>query len=95
MNAKQKFVPITFVPTSLRKPPEDGEYLCVIKSTIGTHYITTLNFVKKVGLFNVNVDSYTGQVDSSTAINVDCWASAKLICDTLNLTMFKEDDAND
>ena len=94
MKAKQKFVPITFVPTSLCKPPEDGEYLCVIKSAIGEHYMSTLNFVKKVGLFNVYVE-HDGTVDTSTAIDVVYWASAKFIRDTLNLVMRKEDDSND
>ena len=95
MKAKQKFVPITFVPTSLRKPPEDGEYVCVVRSSIGEHWITTLNFVKKVGLFNVHVDLWTGEIDTSTAINVVYWASAKFIRDTLNLVMLKEDNTDD
>jgi len=94
-NNKPKFVPITFVPTSLRKPLKDGEYVCVVRSTVGEHYITTLNFVKKVGLFNVHVDPYTGEVDKRTAIDVAYWASAKFIRDTLNLVMNKEDDTDD
>ena len=94
-NNKPKFVPITFVPTSLRKPPKDGEYLCVIKHISGNHYITTLNFVKKVGLFNVDVDPRTGEVDTLTAIDVAYWANAKFIRDTLNLTMTEEDNTND
>lgn len=89
-NNKPKFVPITFIPTSLRKPPEDGEYLCVVRSSLGEHWITTLNFVKKVGLFNVHVE-YDGKVDTHTAIDVVYWASAKFIRDTLNLVMRKED----
>ena len=93
-NNKPKFVPITFVPTSLRKPPQDGEYVCVVRSSIGEHWITTLNFVKKVGLFNVHVE-YDGKVDTSTAIDVAYWANAKFIRDTLNLVMHKEDNTND
>lgn len=88
-NNKPKFVPITFIPTSLRKPPEDGEYLCVVKSSLGEHWITTLNFVKKVGLFNVL--EYDGKVDTSTAVEVAYWASARFIRDALNLVMNKED----
>lgn len=95
-NNKPKFVPITFVPTSLRKPPEDGEYLCVIRQCFGGHYITTLNFVKKLGLFNVHVDPDTCKIDTCTAIDVAYWASVNFIRDTLNLVMRKEDDdAND
>lgn len=94
-NNKPKFVPITFVPTSLRKPPKDGDYVCVVKSTVGSHYITTLNFVKKVGLFNVHVDPFTGDANTSTAIDVAYWASASFIRDTLNLAMTEEDNTND
>ena len=94
-NNKPKFVPITFVPTSLRKPPEDGEYVCVIKHCLGYHYITTLNFVKKVGLFNVHVDPFTHEADPSTAIDVAYWASARFMRDTLNLAMGEESDTND
>ena len=93
-NNKPKFVPITFVPTSLRKPPKDGEYVCVIEHVSGNHYITTLNFVKEFGLFNVHVDPYTREVDASTAIDVAYWASANFIRDTLNLVMNKEDDTD-
>lgn len=84
---KPKFVPVIFVPTSLRKPPKSGEYICVITHRSGYQYITTLNFVKKVGLFNVYVEPSTGEISKDTAIEVDYWADPRIVKDTLNLQL--------
>lgn len=85
MKAKQKFVPVTFVPTSLRLPDRDSEYLCVITNAFGGVYCTSLNFAKKVGMFNVFHNPDTGLYERETAIKVDYWADQKFIKRSLGL----------
>lgn len=85
MNAKQKFVPLVFTPTSLRLPDRDGEYLCVIFNVYGGVYCTTLNFAKKVGMFNVFYNVETGLYETETAIKVAYWADQKFINRSLGL----------
>ena len=85
MKNKQQFVPMVFTPTSQRLPDKDGEYLCVITNAFGGLYCTTLNFAKKVGLFNVHHNPNTGLYETGTAINVDFWADQKFIKRSLGL----------
>ena len=91
MRNKPQFVPLVFTPTSLRLPHRDGEYLCVIPCTTGGAYCTTLNFAKKVGLFNVFYNPETGKHETETAIKVAYWADQKFIKRSLGL----EDKKND
>ena len=85
MKAKQKFVPLVFTPTSLRLPDRDGEYLCVIINASGSVYCTSLNFAKKVGMFNVFYNPDTGLHETETAIEVAYWADQKFIKRSLGL----------
>lgn len=65
-------LPITFVPCALRRPPKDGQYLCLSH----TGHLFTLPYTKSVDLFNVLVEP-DGKIDTSTAIYPIAWADQR------------------
>lgn len=66
-------IPVTFIPTKLRRPAESGIYLCICDA-----HVSNLYYCKEADAFNVHV-SADGSIDMHTAIDVIMWANIKPI----------------